>query len=270
MLEYRADEVYRLPVVVRDHLLRSQNVCYYTISRYGILRERAVKGNLPWQRSADGIRVRRVRPRAKRRQPGLPLERIKLPPGFEISVSPTALRRRARSRCGKGNVLFRRNARRSRVRRALSEAKAVQVITLASDLRIPNGWRCATGALYVAEVNRILRFDDIEARLDARPKPRSSPTAFPANAPTARSYIRFGPDGRLVRAGRRAVLHLRSGSRALRAHFPDPSPTGRATRCFARGVRNSVGFDWDPRTPRNCGHRATAATCSATTCPRTS
>ena len=42
---------------------------------------------------------------------------------------------------------------------------ADEVITVASGLNTPNGVAIRDGALFVAEVNRILRYDDIEARL---------------------------------------------------------------------------------------------------------
>ena len=39
--------------------------------------------------------------------------------------------------------------------------RATQVVTIASGLNMPNGVALREGALYVAEVNRILRFDDV-------------------------------------------------------------------------------------------------------------
>src|SRR5439155_20087964 len=77
------------------------------------------------------------------------------------------------------------------------EAKAVQVITLASGLKIPNGVALKDGALYVAEVSRILRFDDVEARLDARPKPVVVTDRYPRETHHGWKFIRLGPDGRL-------------------------------------------------------------------------
>jgi len=43
------------------------------------------------------------------------------------------------------------------------------------------------------------------------------------------------------------VQHLRSGS-ARYALISRIQPDGSGYEVFARGVRNSVGFDWDPRT----------------------
>ncbi|HMH16629.1 MAG TPA: sorbosone dehydrogenase family protein, partial [Burkholderiales bacterium] len=103
------------------------------------------------------------------RTQSLPLERIKLPPGFEISVFAGDIPEARSLALGKNNVLF-VGTRADRVYAVrYRDAKATQVITIASGLTMPNGVAVRDGALYVAEVNRILRFDDIEAQLDARP-----------------------------------------------------------------------------------------------------
>jgi glucose/arabinose dehydrogenase len=91
----------------------------------------------------------------------LPLERIKLPPGFEIGVFADRVPDARSLALGKDNVLF-VGTRADRVYAVrYRDAKATQVVTIASGLRMPNGVALKDGALYVAEVNRILRFDDI-------------------------------------------------------------------------------------------------------------
>ena len=45
---------------------------------------------------------------------------------------------------------------------------------------------------------------------------------------------------------------------------------GSGLEMFARGVRNTVGFDWHPQHAASCGSPTTAATCWATTCRPTS
>ena len=51
------------------------------------------------------------------------------------------------------------------------DRRAGEVITVTSGLRAPNGVAFRDRALYVAEINRVLRFDDIESRLDNPPAP---------------------------------------------------------------------------------------------------
>jgi len=176
----------------------------------------------------------------------LPLERIKLPPGFEIGVFAERVPDARSLALGKSNVLF-VGTRADRVYAVrYRDAKATQVVTIASGLRMPNGVALRDGALYVAEVNRILRFDDIEAQLDARPKPAVVTDRYPSETHHGWKFIRFGPDG---------WLYVPVGA-PCNICEPDPRhglisrirPDGSGYEVFARGVRNSLGFDWDPRT----------------------
>ncbi len=125
--------------------------------------------------------------------------------------------------------------------------KATKVITIASGLNAPNGIALRDGALYVAEVNRILRFDDIESRLDSPPPPVLVTQQFPSDGHHGWKFIRFGPDG---------WLYVPVGA-PCNICAPDPNryalisrirPDGSGYEVFARGVRNSVGFDWHPET----------------------
>ena len=183
---------------------------------------------------------------------GLPVGRIKLPPGFEISVFAQNVPNARSLALGANNVLFvgTRSAGRVYAIR-YKDARATQVITLASDLNMPNGVALRNGALYVAEVDRILRFDDVEARLDAyasgAAKPAVVTTRYPRDSHHGWKFIRFGPDG---------WLYVPVGAPCNNC-APDPTryalisrirPDGSGYEVFAHGVRNSVGFDWDPRT----------------------
>ena len=176
----------------------------------------------------------------------LPLERIKLPPGFEISVFTDRVPDARSLALGKDKVLF-VGTRADRVYAVrYRDAKATQVITIASGLRMPNGVALRDGALYVAEVSRILRFDDIEAQLDPRPKPVVVTDRYPRETHHGWKFIRFGPDGRLyVPVGAPCNICEPDPGHGLISRI---RPDGSGYEVFARGVRNSVGFDWDPRT----------------------
>jgi glucose/arabinose dehydrogenase len=107
------------------------------------------------------------------------------------------------------------------------------------------------GALYVAEVNRILRFDDIEKHLatpaSAAPRPVVVTDRFPRESHHGWKFIRFGPDGWLyVPVG--APCNICEPDPARYALISRIRPDGSGYEIFARGIRNSVGFDWDPRT----------------------
>jgi len=206
-----------------------------------------VKGNLPGVALPAGLACAAFVLGQAASAERLPLERIKLPPGFEISVFADGVPEARSLAAGKGKVLF-VGTRADRVYAVrYRDAKAVQVITLASGLRVPNGVALRDGALYVAEVSRILRFDDVEAQLEARPKPAIVTDRYPRETHHGWKFIRFGPDGRLyVPVG--APCNVCDPDPARYALISRIRPDGSDYEVFARGVRNSVGFDWDPRT----------------------
>lgn len=119
-----------------------------------------------------------------------------------------------------------------------------RVVTVASDLNTPNGVAFHDGDLYVAEIDRILRYDDIESRLSSPPEPVTIAT-LPKERHHGWRYIAFGPDGKLyVAIGAPCNVCDREGYATIVRMAPDGS--GRET--VAYGVRNSVGFTWHPQT----------------------
>jgi len=206
-----------------------------------------VKGNLPGSVLRTGLACAAFALAQAAPAQRLPLERIKLPPGFEISVFADGVPTARSLALGKNSVLF-VGTRADRVYAVRYRgAKATRVITVASGLNIPNGVALRGGALYVGEVNRILRFDNIEAQLDAPPKPAVVSDRFPRDTHHGLKFIRFGPDGRLyVPVG--APCNICDPDPARYALISRIQPDGSGYEVFARGVRNSVGFDWDPRT----------------------
>jgi glucose/arabinose dehydrogenase len=177
----------------------------------------------------------------------LPLETIKLPPGFRISVFADNVPEARSMALGPDGVLF-VGTRGDRVYALRYEGdRATSVTTVASGLNTPNGVAFRDGALYVAEISRILRFDDIAARVDSPPKPVVVTDRYPADRGHGMKFIRFGPDGWLyVPVGAPCNVCERNPDRyGLISRI---RPDGSGYEVFARGVRNTVGFDWDPRT----------------------
>jgi glucose/arabinose dehydrogenase len=125
--------------------------------------------------------------------------------------------------------------------------RADQVITIARGLTLPNGVALLKGSLYVAEVNRVLRYDDIENRLDNPPSPVVVNDSFPTDKHHGWKFIRFGPDGKLyVPIGAPCNICERKDPRY--ASIMRMNPDGSGLEIFASGIRNTVGFDWNPRT----------------------
>jgi len=172
----------------------------------------------------------------------LPLERIQLPPGFRMEVLAAVPNARSLALGPKGTLFVG-----SRAGGAVhAVAPDGRVFRIADGLQMPNGVAFRDGALYVAEVSRILRFDDIEAKLEAPPQPRLVYDKLPRDVHHGWKFIRFGPDGMLyVPIGAPCNACEREGYGLIgRIDIR----RGKDLEIFARGVRNSVGFDWDPVT----------------------
>jgi glucose/arabinose dehydrogenase len=213
-----------------------------------IVTGQAVKRNLPNALSRAAFACALVLAEAACAQ-RLPVERIKLPPGFEIGVFARGVPDARSLALGGDGLLFVGTRTAGRVYAVRTAgAKATEVLTLASGLNMPNGVAVRNGALYVAEVDRILRFDDVGKTVAARA--RAAPVVvadlYPGERHHGWKFIRFGPDGRLyVPVGAPCNICEPDDRHGLISRI---RPDGTGYEAFARGIRNSVGFDWDPRT----------------------
>ncbi len=181
-------------------------------------------------------------------QSSLPVDSIRLPPGFSISVVARVPNARAMT-WGSEGTLFVGTAREGRVFAvriaADGDPARARVLPIATGLREPAGVAFRDGALYVSAIDRILRFDAIERRLEAPPPPVVVTDRLPRDGHHGRRFIGFGPDGKLyVPVGAPCNVCDRDGdgyARILRMNAD-----GSGVETFARGVRNTVGFDWHP------------------------
>ena len=171
----------------------------------------------------------------------VPLEKIQLPPGFRIEVLASVPGARSLALGARG-TLFVGSRSGSAVHAVLPGGKVVKV---ADGLSTPNGVAFRDGALYIAEIGRIYRIDDVEKDPASAQKPQLVFDKLPRDPHHGWKFIRFGPDGRLfIPIGAPCNVCDREGY-ALIAALDLPS---RAFQVFARGVRNTVGFDWHPQT----------------------
>ncbi len=183
----------------------------------------------------------------------LPVE-ITLPPGFRIhyyAQSVPEARSLAFSQDASGRVIVYVGTRAAgKVYAVLDHDQdnvADEVITIAEGLKMPNGVAYHDGALYVAEVSRILRFDDIENRLDDPPAPVVVFDGYPRDEWHGWKYLRIGPDGYLY-APVGVPCNVCETGDTLHGTITRLALDGSTLEVVARGVRNSVGFDWDPQT----------------------
>lgn len=175
---------------------------------------------------------------------------ITLPEGFKITYFAKDIEN-ARSLCrGDKGTIFVGTRSAGNVYAVVDENndyQADKVITLAEGLNMPNGVAFKDGALYVAEVNKVWRYDDIENNLDNIPEPILVRGDFPEETHHGWKFIRFGPDGKLyIPVG--APCNICEKEEEHFASIMRMNADGTDLEVFAHGVRNSVGFDWHPTT----------------------
>jgi glucose/arabinose dehydrogenase len=180
----------------------------------------------------------------------LNLKKIRLPPGFVINVYADNVPGARSLAMGKNGTVFVGTREEGKVYALLDRNKdkrTDKILIIASGLNMPNGVAFRDGSLYVAEINRILRYDNIEKRLKNPPAPVVVNDGFPTDRHHGWKFIRFGPDGLLyVPVGAPCNICERENPRY--ATIMRMKPDGTGLEIFARGVRNTVGFDWDPET----------------------
>jgi glucose/arabinose dehydrogenase len=176
------------------------------------------------------------------------LGKIKLPPGFKISVYAEVPN--ARSLCwGANGTLFVGNTGGNSVYAIADKDKngvADKVYKIASGLNTPCGVAFRNGSLYVAEIGRILRFDDIENNLQKPPAYKVVYDKLPTDKWHGWKFIAFGPDDKLyVPVGAPCNVCIPD---SLHACLTRMNPDGTGFEVYARGIRNTVGFSWQPQT----------------------
>ena len=189
-------------------------------------------------------------------QSEIDLSKIKLPEGFKISIYAEGITdARSLSSTPDGKTVFVGNRRRKNVY-ALTDTDGDMVADktykwaskTGKDWNMPNGVAYHNGDLYVAEVNRILRFPDIMNNLDD-PKQEVIFEDYPTDAHHGWKFIAFGPDGKLyIPVG--APCNVCESDKEVYASITRMNPDGSNMEIYATGVRNSVGFAWDPKTQK--------------------
>lgn len=177
------------------------------------------------------------------------VDKIKLPPGFSISVFAEVPN--ARSMCwGANGTLFVGNRSGDNVYAVVDADKngrADKVYKVATGLKTPNGVAFRNGSLYIAEISRILRLDDIENKLANPPQPVVVYDQYPTKTHHGWKFIAFGPDGKLyVPVG--APCNVCEEKNPVFSSITRMNPDGTGMEVYSHGVRNTVGFAWHPDT----------------------
>ncbi len=180
----------------------------------------------------------------------LRLDLIQLPPGFQINVYARGVSGARSMTRGSEGTLFVGSRGDGAVYAVLDrdgDQQAEEVLTLLTELNTPNGVAFRDGDLYVAETHRVWRYRDIESHLRSPPQPELILDNLPKDRRHGWRFIAFGPDGWLyVPVG--APCNACRPADERYASMLRMRPDGTGLEIFARGIRNTVGFDWRPET----------------------
>ena len=179
----------------------------------------------------------------------VPLDRVKLPAGFKADVFAHGMPGARTMVQGPKGTIFVGSRTIGRVYAVTQKDGKTETRIIAQGLTSPNGLAIRDGSLYVFAINKVFRYDNVEDSVDKLPEPVDLSAAFnlPSDTQHGWKFVAFGPDGKLyVPVG--ANCNICEVNPAVHAHIRRYNADGTGMEIVARGVRNTVGFDWHPVT----------------------
>src|SRR5215468_9800543 len=176
----------------------------------------------------------------------LPAGKLKLASGFNIEVYAAGMTNAREMALGDKGTVFVGSRLVDKVYAIINKDGKRTVKVLASGLYRPNGVAFHNGTLYIAELSKISKIDNVEDHLDDPPKPTVIYDNLPKDEAHSWKFIAVGPDNKLsIPVGQPGnnVLHDDAHGQIRRINLD-----GSGAEVVALGVRNSVGFDWNPET----------------------
>src|SRR5437016_7351305 len=176
----------------------------------------------------------------------LPVPQLKLPKGFKIEVFMSGVPNARSLRLGDKGTVFDSNCLLYNVYAIVDKNGKHETKVIASGLDRPNGLAFHKGTLYIAEGTRISKLENIEDNLDNPPKPVVIYSDFLNHQSHGWKFMALGPDNKLyVNVGSPCNI---CEPPATNGQIRRINLDGSGADVVARGVRNSVGFDWHPVT----------------------
>jgi len=171
---------------------------------------------------------------------------LKLQKGFNIELFAGGVPNARSMRQGDKGTIFVGSRLQDKVHAIVEKNGKREVKVLVSGLYRPNGLAIKDGTLYIAELSQVSKIEKVEDHLDDAPKPTVIYSDLPKDEAHGWKFIAIGPDNKLyVPVGQPCNNCM-------------PPPThgqirrinldGSGAEVVARGVRNTVGFDWNPVT----------------------
>lgn len=172
------------------------------------------------------------------------LKGIKLPAGFKISVYASGVNSARQMAWGDKGTLFVGSFGVGTVYAITNNGKTVKPII--TGLKMPTGIAFRNGALYVADIDKILMYPDAEASLEKMPAAKVVYDDMPSYVAHGWKYLTFDKAGWLYVPFGPPCNECVPPTSLSQVRRVNPA-TGEA-EMVAIGVRNSVGGDIDPRT----------------------
>ncbi len=176
----------------------------------------------------------------------IPIDKLNLPKGFTVEIWASGIPGgRAMARGDKGKIYVGTRVI-GRVYEVTDDGNRRTSRVVVDKLTQPAGVAFANGSLYVMAINKVLRFDGIEDNPNVQPVDLTDKFNLPPEQHHNWKYIAFGPDKKLyVPFGAPCnICEVSPEYAQLRRYNPD----GSGMEVLARGIRNTVGFDWHPKT----------------------
>jgi glucose/arabinose dehydrogenase len=170
--------------------------------------------------------------------------KLTLAKGFKIDVYVSGITNARSMRVGDKGTIFVGSRLIDKVYAVVDKGGKPEVKVIASGLYRPNGVAFKDGTLYIAELSKVSKIEKIEDNLDNPPKPVVIYDDLPKDEAHGWKFISIGPDNKLYvpvgQPGNNVMPSDRHGQ--IRRINLD----GSGAEVVARGVRNTVGFDWHP------------------------
>jgi glucose/arabinose dehydrogenase len=181
----------------------------------------------------------------------LPLDKIKLPSGFKAELWSSGHPGGRTMVMGDKGTLFMGTRVIGRVYAITEKGGKREAKVIIQGLTQPNGLAFKDGSLYVFAINKVFRYDNIESNLDKEklPDPVELTQAYglPDTIHHNWKYVAFGPDGKMyVQVG--SNCNICETNPGIHGQIRRYNADGTGMEIVARGVRNTVGFDWHPVT----------------------
>jgi glucose/arabinose dehydrogenase len=175
----------------------------------------------------------------------IPVDKLKAPKGFNLELYASGMPNARSLAISDKGTIFVGSRLQDKVYAITNKDGKRQVHVLVSGLYRPNGVAFKNGTLYIAELSQISKIENVEDKIDSSPKPVVIYNNLPKDEAHGWKFLAIGPDNKLyfeVGQPGNNVLHDKDHGQLRRINLD-----GSGAEVIAYGIRNTVGFDWDPK-----------------------